>query len=1157
MRKRIREALRERQAQRPEDEHLAGQLALLDAARIQTIHSFCLELVRQHFYELGIDPQVIVLDDQQAHLLARQTLGEVLRRCYEAADEGAQAVQRLIVERARGWDKPIRELVLRLHAYGQSLRDPAGWLARQIANFAQTEPTAWRQAFREGFVKWRQDWQPYLEALAADNPNAGLLASALEGPKADPTTGQIAVLFARIKEIDADWPHRRKTELRAPLKKFLEEADFWRSLLPSSEGLEPLMEDWNCARTQMLSLLKLARDFGAAYAAAKSAQGAVDFSDLEQFALRLLYDAQGRPSATAKLWQEKFRLIFVDEYQDINDAQDAILSALARTGAGANRFLVGDVKQSIYRFRLADPRIFQRYADQWRRPEAPGRVLPLSHNFRSHEGILDFVNALFGGLMERAVGGVAYDRQAELKFGAPEQRAPLRRASDPAERRRVELHLLLESAVREKEIAGGEEGEKAGNSLPAVAERTGAEQEARFVAGLLGELKHRPLLVWDPGQQRQRPVEWSDMVVLMRAPRGKAEIYAREFERLQVPLSAVRGGFFESIEVADLLNLLRLLDNPLQDLPLLAVLRSPLVGLTLDELAEIRQTLRKGRFWNALDKWHGARAEPDRAPDETAADRTLTVVDQFLERYWRWRALVRQDSLSACLEAVLRETRYAEWCRAQERGPQRQANVERLLSMARQFDPLRRQGLYRFLNFVEAQIEAEIETEPAPLGAVEAVRLMSIHQSKGLEFPVVVLAGLGAGFNEQDLRRDIIVDEQHGLCPKVTVPSTGSRYPGITHWLASRQHREDLLGEELRLLYVAATRACEHLILTGIAPAKRAQESWGRMAAMPAGRHRILAARSYLDWIGPWLPKATGCEDWLSEPSGVGELLAWTVHDVNAVDETLDVSPGISGSRGARPSEPQSSEGRRTLTPAEGEAISRRLRWVYPNLPATVEPAKTSVSLLRRRMALEDEDEWPAAKFLPKSGFERVRADDRLDAAEVGAAHHLFLQNVELRMAAREAELRLEAERMVAQGLLSPDQRGALDFKTLAAFWQSPVGLQIRGRADFVNRELPFTARLHARDLEALNLRTDAGPLGDEFVVVQGVADLVVLLPTEIWLLDFKTDNVRKKLLGTKINQYAPQLKIYGIALSRIYRRPVKRLWLHFLKARETVDITF
>ncbi|MBI4662753.1 MAG: UvrD-helicase domain-containing protein [Verrucomicrobia bacterium] len=1239
------------------EDHYGEQLSLLEAAHISTLHGFCLHLVREHFYDLQIDPDVVVLDEPQTQPLIRQALDTIFERQYAGQTESSDAVQSLVRVQGRGADERIRELVLKLHRYTQSLPDPRRWLNEQLSLYRNADAQAWRAWFAEGFWTWRRWWRPGLEpfvgtpavelclqaldrvretlrvaekdeqtarwpvdeASMPHRSDAGMPSQPADGKPAPPSqagSDMVAEAAAAIRAIQAaderteNWPRGTKTTVRSRLKRFFAEAEFLDSLAPDANG-DPLQEDWHMVRHPMVALLELTQEFSTAFSQSKRALGGVDFSDLEQLALRLLRDPDtGHPTNLAHEWRQRLEYVFVDEYQDINGAQDAILTALSREPDGANRFLVGDVKQSIYRFRLANPAIFRRYEVAWGSRLGSGRRIFLADNFRSRETILDFVNSLFGALMREDVGGVRYE---PLEFGAATEREPLSRGSPPSPR--VEFHWIAKGGEEELEGDDGDDDAKQAENLgdlPAI------EREARLVALRLLELHRQGHEIWDKAEQKFRPVQWRDMVVLLRSPSGRAEAFAMEFHRLGVPLEAARGGFFQSTEISDLLCLLRLIDNPFQDIPLLAVLRSPLVGMSVNELGEVRAHNRETSCWLAVKRFHreasGARGG---RPEEASA---WAKVDVFLSQFERWRAWFRQTSLSDCLESVLAETHYESLLWAEPRGEQRAANVRRLLGLARQFDPYQRQGLFRFLRFVEAQEELETDFEPASSESQSAVRLLSIHKSKGLEFPVVVLAGLGGRFNFRDLCEDILLDERYGLCPKVAPPDGAQRYPSLPHWLANQRQRRELLGEELRLFYVAATRARDTLILTAASPAEdrtwssaaySAQEPTpeplpGRGAAHPAvdessppergagvgcltesaeqskaasGRsvsgsppsssdvaesrrrssahsdlspvissHEILSARSCLDWMRLWLPLVTRESDWTNEQEGRCALLRWTLYSQS--------DPRLAAPLDQSHSQTRAEASVEAFDPSARQKLCHRLAWQYPFPAETMVRAKTTVSELRRRRT-DEEDEAQTAPFVRDHEFLiPAKPDGILTAADVGTAHHTFLEHFDLSTQPAGNSFRLEAERLVRRGLLSNSQRAALDLDGLAAFWESELGRQIRDMdRSWVRRELPFTARFSPASLRRLDLPAARGLGDDEFVVVQGVVDLAVIQPGEIWLVDFKTDAVTAADVEGKVKQYQPQLELYAEALARIHGRPVSKAWLHFLKLRETVAV--
>jgi ATP-dependent helicase/nuclease subunit A len=1170
MKQRLRAALEQTLNSQPStlNQHLAEQLALFDTAPIGTLHSFCLRLVREHFYELGLDPQLAVLDPGESRLLAEETLDELFQVLYTGETDFSIAAQDLVQIYGNGDDRPIRAMLLRLYHYVQTRPDAERWLTKQLARFASSEPIEWREWLDKAIRDWHEEWLPILENLGAPasgparnsehagsetgapapNEKAAELAEILRGLPAKSSSEIATSVLAQIISADRTWPAKRKGMLREPLKNFLAEAAFLQSLLSSEVHREPLAEDWDWVRGYMTALLQLAQEFGRKFAERKRVDGVLDFHDLEQFALKLLWDPMTKPTATAERWRQKIRFVFVDEYQDINAAQDKIILALSRddrwgettgepqrTAESAdgsrvrsphrgNRFLVGDVKQSIYRFRLADPKIFRDYANAWH--GEIGRVIPLTENFRSRESLLGLVNSVFELVMREEVGGVNYDAKAKLQSGVLKQRTAMSLARD--ETPRAELLLRFKGSGDHTPAE-----DDSGNSD--LGELVETEKEARLVAHRLRELVMQAHKIRDEEKCAERAVEWRDMAVLLRAPANKAEAYAKEFDRAGVPLVVERSGFYESTEIADLLSLLRLLDNPLQDIPAIAVTRSPLVGLSLDELATIRLAAKNVHFWTALNRMQNA--------ERSMRNELHQKIGRFLERFSHWRQLARQASLSQCLERVLAETHYAEWLRARPRGAQRQANVERFLSLAQQFDQFQRQGLFRFLKFIEAQQLADAEPEVAAVVEENAVRLMSIHQSKGLEFPVVVVADLAKPFNEQDLRGELIFDEKFGVCPRVKPPHTGRRYPSLPYWLAQRHQRREHRGEELRLLYVAMTRARDNLILTATISESKWTSLWQQPEAITA--QAVVSAKTYADWLGMWFGIRSSGSGVRNVTKGEWPYLRWRI----VSDDEL-AGESKNGNRKSK-----------TEIPALDDATTARLRavlsWEYSFDAATRRAAKSSVTVLRRQAEELDDEAKPMFQTSSRSDLNRPSAigHRELTAAAIGTAHHKFLQYLLLENADRLKTLEGEAKRLKHEKYLSADEVAALDLANIAAFWSSPVGKKILAQRKSVQRELPFTAKFSPAEVAAIiGAQTPPG-LEDEFVVVQGVADLVVLLPGEIWLVDFKTDEINSRELAERRRHYVPQLKLYMHALSRIYLRPVTNCWLHFLNARQTVDL--
>jgi ATP-dependent helicase/nuclease subunit A len=482
---------------------------------------------------------------------------------------------------------------------------------------------------------------------------------------------------------------------------------------------------------------------------------------------------------------------------------------------------------------------------------------------------------------------------------------------------------------------------------------------------------------------------------------------------------------------------------------------------------------------------------------------------------------------------VLVDTHYEAMLASDPRGAERSANVRRLIDLARAYDPFQRQGLYRFLNFIDAQHEAEVDHEPAPLAAADAVQLMSIHKSKGLEFPIVALTNIGGRFNERSLNDSILLSEPLGLCPKVFPGDADVTYPSVAHWMARWKERRELWGEEMRLLYVALTRARDNLILVGSASRKCDSEPW-RSSTANITDCELMNGSSYFDWLRLWLQRSTTEQDWTSDRAGANALVAW---NICAPDD-----PMLAAVSYAKDDEPANSN----LDLRSAEEVLKRITAEYSHDEATREPAKTSISALRRRMD-ESEEAFPWFQML-----NREKAS--VSARELGSAHHALLEMIPIESADDANTLHATATALCDQGIIAPEHVAALDLDGIARFWRSQVGGEIRQHASRVHRELPFTARFTPAQLAAAGLShfTDE----TEFVVLQGVVDLAVLLEREIWVLDFKTDAIVGNRVREKLDTYRPQLTIYARALQCIYKRPVTRTWLHFLAVGETWPIS-
>lgn len=880
MRDRLVQRIHEALAVRPDDAHLLRQLLLLPGASISTLHAFCLKVVRQHFYRLGLDPAFRVLDEHEAQLLRLESLDGAMESLYETMHPDGSFARLVTAYGGADGDEALQRFILNMHDYSRSLPDPAGWLkecGRRFRHLSVDEFDA---------SPWAEELQRLV--LARIGRAEGLLRRALavaEGPGGSPNHAQTyeedlerleqlrvaaqgpwstfamqgeLCTFGRLQAARGDGSdpevNKRGTALRKRaldyVKKHIHDA-----LL--SRPLEQEIETLRALAGPMEALVQCVSRLDEEYSAAKNERGLIDFGDIEHLCLQLL--------AVPEVAEEvagRFDEVLVDECQDLNGVQDAILERIAPAPEkGGELFMVGDVKQSVYRFRQADPGLFLgRYRRARSDEDAAEMRIDLQSNFRSRQGVVDGVNFLFRQLMTEDAGEMDYGPDAELVAGA--------RFADGGDEPPVEFHVLerdrrlLVDEVDADEDVDAEEGagapeEEDGEDLSAF------QREARWAAQhLLRLVREGNARVWDKAAGGYRPVRWGDIVILLRVTRHRANELVEELQAAGVPAYAELGtGYFAATEVETMLALLRVLDNPRQDIPLAAVLRS-LFGLTPEQLARLRLFHRRGDLYDAvLAAAEAAGPEEADGNAETGLSPELSeAMGAFVAKIDEWRTLARRAPLSKVVWRLLTETRYFDYVGALPGGRQRQANLRALYERARQFNHFSRHGLSRFLRFIERLQDADgdLGTAPAVSEADDVVRIMSVHKSKGLEFPVVYVLDAGRLFQAgAGLRRhpDLAFHRDLGLGPGVVDGERRLAQPSLLLEAVRWRRRREELAEEMRVLYVALTRAKERLIIVGsVRDVDGAAADWAGVAGhsgWPLQDERLLTAAGWMDWVGP------------------------------------------------------------------------------------------------------------------------------------------------------------------------------------------------------------------------------------------------------------------------------------------------------------------
>ncbi len=1128
LRERIGGELSDRIASRPGDAVLRRQATLLYKTQISTIDAFCTALLREEGHRLDLDHDFRVCDEQEALIFMGEAINTVLEGRYEALREGDDFALLVDTMSAGRDDSRLVQIVLDIRGRVQSHPDPDRWLREQEEAFAlsgvtDVGETPWGRLLLEDVhgqaLYWRDQMAQALElcqtgdaALEKYGISIQVTLDALEslvhaGTSWDETMGALSIPFETVRGArGCEYPEvlEQVKALRSQCKDQMAKLQAALST-PSAE----LMEDMGAVYPAIRALFALVRDFEGEFSALKRKRGVLDFSDLEHFAVKLLVDETGAPTALARRWGERYEEVMVDEYQDTNAVQNAIFTAL--TNGGDNLFMVGDVKQSIYRFRLADPTIFlQKYQEYipWQQA-GPGdrrRVL-LSQNFRSRPQVLEGVNYLFRSIMSRQFGEMDYTDEDALVPGGtfPEVEG------DPYA---LELDLLDCGGAAE------EEGPKPSQNL----------LEARWVAQRVRQLLDEKFPVSD-GEGGTRPVEPGDVVILLRSPGTVRHHYAQALGELDIPWSAEGAGdFFAATEIQVALSLLKVIDNPRQDVPLIATLRSALYGFSADRLSRIRTAAPEADFYTALTLDGG---------EDTQA---------FLKELDQLRSWAGEESGERLLWRVYDRTNLLGIFANLDEGETRRANLLLLAQLARSFEQGGHKGLFGFLSYLQRLRDSGQGVNlPAPAANGGSVRVMSIHRSKGLEFPVVILAGLARRLNRQDMNQPILFHPQLGVGPKRLELERMLEYPTLARMAVSLQLDRELRSEELRLLYVAMTRAKEKLILSCAFPRPKAVEELAAFAGSPVHPQALQDRSSLAQWV---LLAA------LARPEGAALLESGLQPPVAP---GTDFGPGwvirwqdCAGLGKAPAGRQRMQETERRDGKDWSEDLTALYTWQYPHAGDVELPSKLTATQLKGRgldqEAAEEGEEL--AKPAATARFDRPRfAAERLGLtpAQKGTAHHLAMQYLDFTRTGSLEEIQDELKRLVDQGFLTPEQGQAVDGEKLLAFFRSDLGREMMA-APLLRREFKFSILAPAgRYFPA------AGE--EEQVLLQGVVDACFETGEGLTVVDFKTDHVYGPALLERAEDYRPQLAAYGQALEEITGRPVVRRVLWFFSEGRAVEV--
>ena len=1254
MRERVGDAIGKALDKNPENTHLQNQLVLLNKASITTIHSFCLEVIKSNFHKINLDPNFRIGDSTECTILKTEALEDVFEEMYKSKDTGFLNLVESYAEK-RG-DNELQNIILSIYSFAMASPYPKEWLIKSAEAFNidenfKFEESVWAKSILDTVkievsgieVNMKKALEEVEDILELETFTAKLKIEYLKvkdllkacNTSWDEVYEKMSSMnfenYAKgVKRIPKDAPiyikeaKDKAKSIRDKAKKSLED------IIQSSfyKDTENIVEEIKYLYPIVKAISSTIVKFEEEYSKRKREKGIIDFNDIEHFALKILTqrDEDGKiltdefensiPSDIALAYRDKFYEIFIDEYQDSNLVQEVLLSTIAKIQT-PNRFMVGDVKQSIYRFRQAKPEIFQEKYENYGIEEGSlYRKIMLYKNFRSRAEVLDCANYIFENIMSKNIGEIEYTQKERLNLGANFKENDNESAIVGGP---TEIHLIQKSKVEDLDENTEESQDEE--------EIDNIQLEARMVGKIIKDLMSKKedgkvQMVYDKKLDAYREVQFKDIVILLRATSAWAPVFADELMNMDIPTYADIGvGYFDTIEIKTIMSLLQVIDNPLQDIPLLAVLKSPMFGFTPEELIDIRLEDKEKYFYECLQEFADEKVldvskdnelielgqvyeelediqsindfnvfsnfgdfneigqidldtqinkdlnmGDDSNYSNSSEDHQIRKAQEFLIKLKDYKEKSLYMSTDEFLWYLYIKTGYYAYVGALPGGSQRQANLKILFERAKQFEETSFKGIFNFINFISKLKKSNTDMGSAKtLGEnADVVRIMSIHKSKGLEFPIVICSGMGKNFNTQDFKKNILYHHSLGYGPQLVDFERRISFPSITKEALKNKINIENLSEEMRVLYVAFTRPKEKLIITG--STKKIENSIKKWASSidnspNISQYSILKGKNFLDWIMPSVLKHKDLENiresmnlninYIEDHPSKWMTKLWYKEDVlldkkedekeNNINEIL---------KNINLDEPSTDY---------YEEIKEKLNFKYPYMFSVTKPASISVTEIKKVQNTYEED-FSQSLFVQKQILKKPlfiqesQEKEKITGAERGTIVHLIMQVLDLNKVNNINDIKNQIEEFIKNGIITEKQSVVLNPFKIYKFFKSSIGKRMLN-SEFLKREQAIYTQIKMKDvyIHEQVLKGENSIYNDETLMLRGIIDAYFEENGEIVLVDYKTDFVTEENKDVVINRYKKQLDLYSEALENLTGKKVKEKCIYLFGIDEAI----